>query len=949
MIDIAVILVIFIASYILILKNFKLSLYVLIVLSVLLHKELFSFYTWDLMPVRIFMLGLLCAGITKLYFHIAKTKSLKTVLQYLKDPFVLILLLVWLTRGISIIFSANLQASLLLFGFLTTIVALGLYVYIVFKNSPQELLKYLKFYIYVVFALTIFGIVQLVLYEKTGKIIGALWNVPGKLPRIGSTFWDVNHYGSLIAAVLPVLGVFILTDKSWKRKIIDSVIFIMLCGSLLITNSRSAWMLGGFAFITFVTILVLKKFGAKGLLYILLAVIIIATPPVLMYQNRKSVFRAKVRDYFHYRIDSYDSHLMLLTGAIQIFEKYPIFGGGYGSFFEQFSKTKIAPAFFSRDPAALNTRVPAHTIWGESLSETGIVGTSVYILFCSLVLLAPLYVFFSEKDKSKSLVGLGMASAVLGWYIAGIFYSYNSEFFWIVNLVFLIWSIGMIGGEYLRKIVNFFFSESGFLLGLIGLISAYLIFINVGVNHLIPWDEAIYSKVAKNMVTNNQYVTLHWDNLLKPWYEKPPLFIWMQAGFMEVLGFTSFAAKLPSAILGLATVFLVFIIAKKFFNKTTAFISSLALITTVHFLYYSRMAMLDVALTFFTTISLFIYWLAKEKDKRYLWILSGLLAGLSVMVKGVVGFLPLLVIFLYELYLFVIDKQKFSVRLVLNYLLGFLSCLLVALPWHIYMYMQFGESFLKNYIGYHVLGRAFNNIEDKGRPFCWYLIVLKVSMRIWFIALLGAFPFTVFKTFKKDKRFVFLTLWALSMFLFFSIAKSKLIWYVIPLYPVLSLMVGNFIERTLDLVMRKVKFTNNYLFKFLSLYLLLVFSLFYLFLNREMVYTSDLNGSQARLLEKKDKVFGTKHTVYLDRIDFPTALYYSKSQFETLDFRPDLKERVPTVPGNEPLILITKEGRYSQNVFGYTQSSHIVESDGDWVLWYMSPRAVAGYVPVVEN
>ena len=79
MIDIAIILVIFIASYILILRNFKLSLYVLIVLSVLLHKELFSFYKWDLMPVRVFMLGLLCAGITKIYFHVAKTQSLRTV------------------------------------------------------------------------------------------------------------------------------------------------------------------------------------------------------------------------------------------------------------------------------------------------------------------------------------------------------------------------------------------------------------------------------------------------------------------------------------------------------------------------------------------------------------------------------------------------------------------------------------------------------------------------------------------------------------------------------------------------------------------------------------------------------------------------------------------------------------------------------------------------------
>lgn len=945
MIDIAIILVMLIASYILILRNFKLSLYVLLVLSVLLHKELFSFYRWDLLPVRVFMLGLLFAGITRVYLYLAKTRNFKTVFSYLKDPFILILLIVWLTRGVSLIFSANLQASIFLFGFFTTVVALGIYLYLTFKDKPEELLKYLRFYVYIVFGLTLFGVVQFVLYSKTGKIIGALWNVPDNLPRIGSTFWDVNHYGALIAAALPVLGVFILTDKGWKKKLLNIAMFVMLCGSLFLTNSRTAWMLAGFAFVTFVTVLAIKRFGGKGILYILITLLIAATPFLIMYQVRNSPFRNAVKAYFHYRIDSYDSHMLLLTGTVQVFEKFPILGGGYGSFFEHFSKTAIAPTFFSRDPAALNTRVPAHTIWGESISETGVVGTAAYVLFCILALLAPLYVFFIDKDKSKYLLAAAMASAVLGWYIAGIFYSYNSEFFWIINLVFLVWSIGVAGQGYLKKIVTFFFSKSGFILGVIGLISAFLIFMSLGVNHLIPWDEAIYAKISKNMVVNNQYLDLHWDNLLKPWYEKPPLYMWMEAGFMKVLGFTSLAAKLPSAIFGLATVVLVFFIAKKFFNKTVAFISTLALVTTVHFLYYSRTAMLDVTTTFFITLSLFMYWYAKEKGKIWLWILSGVAAGLAVMVKGVVGFLPFLVVALYELYLFIFERQKLNGKLILNYAVGLVSCLAVSMPWHVLMYIQFGKEFLQNYIGYHVLGRAFSAIEDKGQPFFWYLVVLKVSMRIWFIALLGAFPLTLFRVFKKDKRFVFLVIWALSMFLFFSIAESKLIWYIMPLYPVLSLMVGYFLERVLNLVMGKIRFTNNYLFKFLSLYLLLVFSLFYLFLNRNLVYTSDLNGAQARLLEAESKVFGTRYTVYLDRIDQPTALFYSQSSFIILDFRPDLKDRVPEVPGNEPLILITKKGRYSPTVYGYVELSHLVTIDGDWALWYMSPKNVRDWIP----
>ena len=132
------IILIFLASYFLIYKNFKLSIYVLVVLSVLLHKEIFSFYRWDLMPIRIFMVALLCSGITKIYLYAVKNGGIKSLLPFLKDLFIATILLVWLTRGISIIFSKNLQASLLLFGFLTTVVALGIYFSLHFGKIPLK-------------------------------------------------------------------------------------------------------------------------------------------------------------------------------------------------------------------------------------------------------------------------------------------------------------------------------------------------------------------------------------------------------------------------------------------------------------------------------------------------------------------------------------------------------------------------------------------------------------------------------------------------------------------------------------------------------------------------------------------------------------------------------------------------------------------------------------------
>jgi len=346
----------------------------------------------------------------------------------------------------------------------------------------------------------------------------------------------------------------------------------------------------------------------------------------------------------------------------------------------------------------------------------------------------------------------------------------------------------------------------GFFFGVISIISLLLIFINLGSTHLIPWDEAIYAKIAKNMVQSGEYINMEWQpNTI--WYEKPPLSIWIEVGMMRIFGFGSFGVRFPSAVFGFLTILLTYFFAKKLFGKGAAFISALTLVTTIHFLQYTRYAMLDVTLTFFITLSLYLYWLAKEKEKTYFWILSGVAAGLGVMTKGVVGLLPLAVIGLNEISLIIFKEHKLSFKNFAKYLILGISFLLVCLPWHIEMYRRFGSNFINSYLVYHVFDRAREAVEDKGQPWYWYFIVLKVSMRIWFIALLGAFPLSLFFLLKKSRRHLFLVIWAAIIFTFFSISKSKVVWYIIPIYPVLSMMVGNFIIIALEVWLLSIE--NN--------------------------------------------------------------------------------------------------------------------------------------------
>ncbi|MBN1162319.1 glycosyltransferase family 39 protein [Patescibacteria group bacterium] len=934
MIELGIILLIFVLSYVIILKDFRFSLYILLVLSALLHKELFSFYRWDLMPVRAFMLAVFCAGITKWYFWLMQGRDQRKLKDLFSNPFLILMSLLWFFRGLSILFTKNVQASLLLFGFFTTVLFLMFFIYHAFKKDRKGVLKYVDFYILILFVLSLFGYFQYLLYSKTGVIIGALWNIPGNIPRVGATFWDVNHYGSLIAGILPVLGVLALGKIPIKKRIYYAIAFVSLLITLVLTNSRTSWMIAFFSFLFFITLILVRKYGAKGILYMAAVFLFLLAPVLREYSDKSSPFRARIKQFFHYRIDSFDSHLMLLTGAYQIFEKYPLLGGGYGGFFEHFSKTGIAPIYFGRDPAALNTRVPAHTIWGELIAETGIIGLSIFLLLI-LFIVGTLYFSFMKLNEWRDyVVPAAMLSVILGWLIAGVFYSYNTEFFWIIFCLYFCYGVSILGEKYqLKNILSRVFRSRTFYRATLVVVGAVVIFVGLGRNHLVPWDEAIYAKVAKNMVVKNEYLTQYWWSN-RVWYEKPPLYMWIVSLIMRVIGVNSLSVRLPSAIFGLLTVFLVYQFGKKLFNKTVGYIAGLVLLTTIHFVYYSRTSMLDITATYFITLSVYLYYCAKQEENRakLYWILSGLSLGLGVMTKGVVGLIPIGIISLYEIYLFVVHKQKVTKKL-LRYYLSFLgSSIAIALPWHLYMYHKFGSSFLNNYIGYHVIQRVVSDIENKGKPFYWYFVVLKVSMRLWFLAFLGAIPYSIYWTYKKNKQHALLIIWSVFIMAFFSISRSKLVWYIIPIYPVVAILVGIFIERVLNFVMRKYKPLDNITFKLLFLYFFTVFMLMYFFYNRHLVYTSDLTGSQAKLLMFKDEKFGVDQKLYVDRIELPLVLFYTDGPFSIIDFNP-FAGRYPVVPYDEQLVILGKRGRFSENYPVIKKTPDIAAEDGDWILW----------------
>lgn len=929
--EVLIIIALLILSFILIRVNFFSSLVLALVLSGFLHKELFSLYIWDMLPIRIWMGAFL---LNSFYEFIKFNKLSLKFLPYLKDPFILINIIIAVSRLLSTVNSLNIGISLFLNLFFITVTVFIITLYL--KVTGDDLLKLFKTYtIYGTF-LCLITFIQLYAYYQYSFLFGAILNIAGGtidfpsfqptyefftealkiivMTRVGSIFWDVNHFGGFLAGMLLPLFVFFLNSKEKKEKIFLGVALVIFLITLFLTNSRSAWLFAGVEVLIFGLIIFYYKFGRKGIVISLLALSLVSSIFFLMYQDKDSIFRAKVRSYFHYRLDSFDSHMLLLQGAVEVFNKYPLLGGGTGSFFEHFKTTSISDEFLKRDPAGLTVRVPAHSIWGEFISESGAFGLVSFIVLVLFMLGIYFYALNHFKNYQDYLLIASFIATNLGFLVAGIFYSYNSEFFYILFLFPIIITLKKFNIDY-KKVLEYYHQKSIYTFCLLLLICSSFILWNLGSHKFVPYDEAIYAKVAKNVYETGDYLSLYWRNTQTNWFEKPPLFFALISLSFNLFGVSEFSAKFVSAFFALLTLVVVYKFGKSLGSSVVGYFAMIVLTLNTSYLYYSRMAMLDVTLTFFILTGIYFYFLGYTKSKNYFYYLSGITLGLAVLTKSLIGLLPFIGFGIFGLVLIFLKKDTFLSQ-AKKLVIVFGSIIVVSAPWHIYMYYLYSDSFLNSYFGYHLFERFSTEIEDKGEVWFWYYIVIRNTMRIWFLFLIAGLVFMLYKIYKsrisnESLNYIFLLCLSLVIFIAFSASSSKLKWYIIPIYPLTSLVAGVFLYNFKTFIEKKFK---SLLAGYLFFFIIVVSGIGYFYTIRDMVYTSDLTYRVVSLIEVNNKLKEDDFLVsYFDKIEEPLALFYSDKKYEIVlwaGLRSKVYDFYTTHKGNAYVSFVTSQSRF---------------------------------------
>jgi len=358
------------------------------------------------------------------------------------------------------------------------------------------------------------------------------------------------------------------------------------------------------------------------------------------------------------------------------------------------------------------------------------------------------------------------------------------------------------------------------------LVFCSLLFI-LGVGRWDLWnpDEPRYAQVAREMVDRGDWVLMHVNG--NTYEDKPPLFFWLIAlsSFLWQ-GFTSFSARFPSAFLSTLTVLLTFFLGKKLYGSRAGFLSALILATSFEFAYLSIRANIDATLTFFTTASLlfFLQWYQSNKveegekrDNRGLSI-YGFYIGMAfaTLAKGPVGFiLPLLVSLAYLLF----QKDWKTIKR-MRLLTGMVLFFMIVLSWYLPAVLKGGQNFLNETLLHHTLDR-FVKGSSHIRPVYYYLSNFPVDFLPWFLFLPGAIVYGLSKRKGKiSKDFLFLLVWFVVIFLFFSFSKGKRAIYLLPLYPAASLLVGRFWD---DYLSGSKRYSSREIWISLPIYLFIIF------------------------------------------------------------------------------------------------------------------------------
>lgn len=341
-------------------------------------------------------------------------------------------------------------------------------------------------------------------------------------------------------------------------------------------------------------------------------------------------------------------------------------------------------------------------------------------------------------------------------------------------------------------------------LNLLFLIGLGLLVLGAGLGLRDPWpaDEPRFALVAKQMVESGQWLFPFRGGEIYP--DKPPMFMWGIALGYLITGSLRIAFLLPSFLAGLGCLVLVYDIARRLWDRATAFRAGLVLLFTVQFVVQAKQAQIDALVTFFITLGGYGFLRFLFTDRQWRWYYLGwFAAGLGIITKGV-GIIAALVL-IPAIWTHWSELKNASKKSWLKGLAGPLVMLAACSLWLIPMLLAVQHHPLPEYIAYrdNILFRQtvtrYANAWHHIKPFWYYLTSVIPSFWLPWSLLI---PWLVWQL-KRDgkttpKALLVLAGYLVLILLFFSSSAGKRGVYITPATPILAMLIAYWLPEWLQ-------------------------------------------------------------------------------------------------------------------------------------------------------
>jgi 4-amino-4-deoxy-L-arabinose transferase-like glycosyltransferase len=308
--------------------------------------------------------------------------------------------------------------------------------------------------------------------------------------------------------------------------------------------------------------------------------------------------------------------------------------------------------------------------------------------------------------------------------------------------------------------------------------------------------EIYFLDAARAMVERSDWLVPYYRG--EPFYDKPPLTYWLLAASFSLLEPSLFSGRLVAVLLALVTLLVTYLAAKQLLDRgegeessggamTAAIFATCILATSYAFVSFARLTMSDMLLTLLTLLAGLIYLRseASSRASRLPW--CGAVLGLGFLAKG-----PIAWIYFGALLVAVLVVERRLPRIFNRAgLLGTLAAVAIGLSWFLLVYLREGIEPLRWFFLRENLQRFAATTYDADQPFWFYFAIFAVEGLPWSVFAVPA----VFFAFRPGSPRVLrvLLLWSLLMLVPLSLSRGKIDYYLLPLLPPLSILMGAYL------------------------------------------------------------------------------------------------------------------------------------------------------------